>query len=155
MGDFPASPKATFRLLDRLDVVFSSLLQGRNTETGDILPGFERGPAVSMTEKVRIKSLVEQTRIKVVNVMSSGGTEFSAEEDDDERPALSGIETEDEYGMGTSTMDDDMGDDDDFDEEGAREVDRREIRIAKVYDRTMVELGSMLGGTPIGIITDN
>ena len=29
-----------------------------------------------------------------------------------------------------------------------------DMHIAKVYDRTVVELGDTLGGTPIGIISD-
>jgi hypothetical protein len=139
--------------------VFASLLQGRNLETGEILPGFESGRAVSITEKVRIKSLVEQTRIRVVRVL---GAEFGMES------GVTGDETEDtetdddDYrtGVGESReFIDDYDDDDDDDDmdmlQESLEVDHREINISKVYDRTVVELGDVLGGTPIGIITDD
>ena len=147
LAEFPAAPRATFRLLSKLDVAFASLLQGRNVDTGEMLPGFERGRAVSGTEKVRMKSLVERTRLVVVEVIGgSGGTEASVQDAEPE------TETEDEYGMGGDTdaeMDEDLLEDD------VRETDRREMGIARVYDRTMVELGDVLGGTPIGIITDD
>ena len=116
-------------------------------ETGEILPGFETGRAVSGTEKVRMKSLVERTRLVVVNVMAGGGsTEASVQDEEPE------ADTEDEYGIGQET---DVEMDEELLEEEERAIDRREMGIAKVYDRTMVELGDLLGGTPIGIITDD
>jgi hypothetical protein len=50
-------------------------------------------------------------------------------------------------------------DDDDDDLDGGAypihtESVTEEMGIARVYDRTMVELGDLLGGSPIGIITD-
>jgi hypothetical protein len=152
MESFPAAPAATFRLLNRLDMAFASLLQGRNVETGETLPGFERGPAVSMTEKVRIKSLIERTRMRVVNVMSMGGSEMGLQGGEPTETETE-TETEDEYGLGRRTADEE-GMDDDTDEGGPGEIDRMEMGIARVYERTMVELGGTLGGAPIGIITD-
>ena len=145
LPSFPPAPKATFKLLDKLDLAFASLLQGRHIETGEPLPGFEGGRAVSGTEKVRIKSLVDQTRLCVVNVIGSGGGTESGNGFPDD---TDDFETEDEMEM----IDDDDDDDDDDDVE---EIDRREMGIARVYDRTVVELGDVLGGTPIGIITDD
>jgi hypothetical protein len=146
--------------LNKLDLVFASLLQGRNLETGEILSGFDSGRAVSITEKVRIKSLVEQTRIRVVRVLGAEfGTEASAVGDVTENEM--DTETDDDYGTGVGTTrefgddyDNDEEDDEDVFEE-SMETDRREINIAKVYDRTVVELGDVLGGTPIGIITND
>jgi hypothetical protein len=34
------------------------------------------------------------------------------------------------------------------------EIDKQEMGIARVYDKTVVELGDVLGASPIGIITD-
>jgi hypothetical protein len=130
-------------LLDKLDLAFASLLQGRHVETGEPLPGFEGGRTVSGTEKVRIKSLVDQTRLCVVNVIgSNGGTEGGDSTVDD----TDDFETDDDM---------DMIYEDDNDEDDIEEIDRREMGIARVYDRTVVELGDVLGGTPIGIITDD
>jgi Subunit 11 of the general transcription factor TFIIH len=133
---FPTAPNSTFRLLNKLDLAFASLLQGSHVETGEPLPGFAGGRAVSGTEKVRIKSLVDQTRICVVNVFGAGdGTEVDNDLDDP-----GDVETEDEW--------DDMGDD------NMTDIDKQEMGIARVYDRTVVELGDVLGGTPIGIVFD-
>jgi len=130
---FDPSPKLTFKLLDKLDLAFASLLQGRDIDTGEILPGFEGGRGVNATEKVRIRSLVERTRICVVDVMSRevniGESEEQMETDEDE------------------SMDED-GDDDD------NEGNLWEMEIATVYDRTIGELGDTLDSVLIGIVTD-
>ena len=130
---FDPSLKLTFKLLDKLDLAFASLLQGRDIDTGEILPGFEGGRGVNATEKVRIRSLVERTRICVVDVMSGkvniGESEEQMETDEDE------------------SMDED-GDDDD------NEGYLWEMEIATVYDRTIGELGGTLDSAPIGIVTD-
>jgi hypothetical protein len=100
------------------------LLQGRHVETGEPLPGFERGRGVSITERVRIKSIVDQTRVCVVEVM--GNSEMDEDEDEDK------LDIENEVDM-------------EFD--AAHE-------IGQVYDKTISELGDALVGSPIGIITD-
>lgn len=137
----PPSPKATFRLLDKLDLAFASLLQGRNIDTGETLPGFSSGRGVSGTQKVRIKSIVDQTRIVVAEVL---GAAEELEDEDDLSDDI--IETGDEM-----DTDDDMNDIN----EAADATGYLEMGIAKVYDRVIVELGDTLGGPPIGIITDD
>lgn len=130
------APRATFALLDRFDLAFASLLQKRHVETGEALPGFETGRHVSGTEKVRMKSIVDRTRGVVAEVMSrrgGGGDGGSRVED------VTETETEDEMDV------------DDGDETVYGGV---EMRIARVYDRTVVELGDTIGNTPIGMITD-
>lgn len=135
---FPASPRQMFRLLSKLDYAFASLLQGRDIDNGEPLPGFGFGRRVSGTEKVRIKSLVERSRVIVVEVMSRG--EFD-EEDDDESNAAVAEEVED----GDLVLDDV----DDY-----REDDTSwDMQVAKVYDRTLVELGDSMEGPSIGIRT--
>lgn len=144
LPELPASPKAMFRILSKLDIAFASLLQGRNVETGDELPGFG-GRGVSGTEKVRIKSIVDRTRICVVDALSHGIG------DDEEGDIVMETETEDEddFNM-TETTDEEA-----HFETGVREVQGDwDMHIAKVYDRTVVELGDTLRGAPIGIISD-
>ena len=59
--------------------------------------------------------------------------------------------------MGNSEMDED---EDEFDTENEVDMDNEEFDaahemcIAKVYDKTISELGEALVGSPIGIITD-
>lgn len=130
LPSFPASPRTTFRLLRKLDLAFSSLLQGCDPDTGETLPGFERQKSLSTTEKVRIKSLVERTRVVMVEVMAK-----------DERED----ETEADETVNETTDEDDDDDDDDMTLEYDNE-DEWDMEIAKAYDRTLVELGESLGG---------
>lgn len=128
---FPAVPRTMFRLLDKLDSAFASLIQGKDVETGEVLPGFLNRKGMSGTEKVRIKSLVERTRVTVVEVMSKG--EYDAGMDED-----------------AQTEDDENNDDDDMlDYDAGTDFD---MEIARVYDKTLVELGDTLEGTAIGLL---
>ena len=135
MISFPFDPRSTFHLLHKLDLAFYSLLQGANPETGETLPGFGGGRGgLSVTEKVRIKGLVERTRVAVVEVAGKEGSVTD-----------SGIEmqTNDEY-----TTD---NDDDDIHDEGISQAlrvegnhGRWEMEVARVYEKTIVELGIVL-----------
>ncbi|KAF2401826.1 hypothetical protein EJ06DRAFT_555462 [Trichodelitschia bisporula] len=131
---FTPAPKTTLKLLDKLDLVFASLLRGRHAETDEELPSCQDGRAVSGTEKVRIKSLVEQTRRCIMETLSK------ADEVEDEEEEEVWNETVDE--MDTNEP------------EISEEDMERELRIGQVYERTLSELGDVLGGIPIGIITD-
>ncbi|KAF2180396.1 hypothetical protein K469DRAFT_714775 [Zopfia rhizophila CBS 207.26] len=138
LPELPPSPRATLRLLDKMDHAFSSLLQGKDIDAGEQLPGFENGWRVSMTEKVRLKSLVDRTRLIVVEALSE---DRKVEEDDE-------VETEEEE------MDDGVGVGN-GNGLGDMEEDEEEWGIGKVYERTIGELGELLGGEPIGIITED
>ena len=111
-GFSPLSPRTMFRLLAKIDIAFASLLQGQNVENGEPLPGFEtRRNIINATEKVRIRSLIERTRVVVTDKMGESG--FVAGEEEDMINDF-----DDEYGMD----------------------------VARVYDRTIVELSDELGG---------
>lgn len=152
LPSFPPAPRATLDLLDKLDHAFSSLLQGKDVDTGDSLPGFGDGRTISTTDKVRLKSIVEHTKVTVVKRMS--GENVDAEEE--EAPAEKG---------GGDAMDVDSATENDGadntvhfegfeDEDEEYEEDEWEMQVARVYERTIAELGDVLGGPPIGIITD-
>ena len=138
---FSFAPRSTFHLLHKLDIAFSSLLQGMNCETGEQLPGFEgsRGK-LSTTEKVRMKGLVERTRIAVVEIAGKGssvtGTESMAQSHDD---------------TGNDLMTDDNDDMDDQEVNGNH--GRWEMEIARVYEKTIVELGLSLEGSGAGVFS--
>lgn len=139
LAPFPFSPRPTFHLLHKLDVAFYSLLQGANSETGETLPGFEGGRGkLSTTEKVRMRGLVERTRIAVVEAAGKGGSVT-----DTESVTRSNLETED--GFTTDNEDDTM--------EGIQ-VDgnhgRWEMEVARVYEKTIVELGVSLDTSGMG-----
>jgi hypothetical protein len=116
-----------FKLLDKLDVAFVSLLHGRDYDTGETLPGFQGGRGVSGTERVRIKNIAENTRIAVVHTMSQNESNFNTDND--------------ETGESESNLDSE-----DIDPDPLGENDYA-MNIARVYDRVTVELGSQLGST--------
>ena len=131
---FPPSPKATFALLRKLDHCFASLLTGKDIDSNEPLPGFENGLRAGMTttDMVRCRSLVEQTRVLMVEVLSQG-----VEEVDDE---------DDEGGDETDTNMDDVDDNGpsawDVDDE---EEERMHLDSARVYENTIIHLNERLG----------
>lgn len=143
VNGMPPSPKRLFRLLGKLDRAFAGLLQGRDVETGEALPGFEGRRGVSGTEKVRIRSLIERTRVSVVEAFKRAEFEFD--------------EAEDEEGDRMDTTDDGelVVEGEDFDEREDDEDDSWDMQLARVYDRTMVELGDSLEEPNIGVITES
>ena len=130
---FRPAPRKLFRLLRKLDYAFASLLQGRDLDKWEPLPGFETGWRMSNTEKVRLKSIVERTRLCVAEVIGDGiwGPESEAGDNDNGALALE-EESEDKYGIEDDTAWD--------------------MEMSEVYDKTIIELGDMLKGSPIGII---
>lgn len=120
-----------FALLSTLDHAFASLLQQRDIDTGHALPGFGTGMRVNDTDKVRIRSLVQRTRVAVMNVMSKGEIE---EED------TSTLEQEDDELVLDDTDDANTSD--------------WTMQTARVYDQTLVELGESLDGPSIGLRTE-
>ncbi|KAK5994906.1 hypothetical protein PT974_03293 [Cladobotryum mycophilum] len=135
---FPPAPKSTFDLLRKLDHCFASLLRGQDVETNETLPGFENGLRAGMTttDMVRCRSLVEQTRFLMVEVMSMGEMEEEEEEEETEE------ETEDDQDDFNSTTPRQtsayLGDE----EDGEIHLD-----AARVYQNTIVQLNSKLGDT--------
>lgn len=134
MPSFPFSPRPTFHLLDKLDLAFSSLLQGSNAETGERLPGFEgllgaRG--IDTTKKVRMKGIVERTRTAVVEVAAmhesslDGMSSQQAQETDDETTKEDGSDSD-----GGILIDRDRG--------------NWDMRVATVYEKTIMLLGESL-----------
>ncbi|KAF2017523.1 hypothetical protein BU24DRAFT_152057 [Aaosphaeria arxii CBS 175.79] len=141
---FPSAPHATFRLLEKLDAAFSSLLLGHDPETNEPLPGFDKGFAVSTTDKVRLKGVVERTRLIVARKIGR----HTGEPGDEDTP----VDTEDE----------DMTDADEglvkfegFDTNDEDEDEWEETHVGSVFEKTIAELGDVLGGPPIGIITED
>lgn len=102
-----------------------------------MLSGFVGGGRkVSQTEKVRVKGVVERTRVRVVEVAGKGGgsadgvVQGSAGGDSNvEDVEMSMTEEEEDVDMG-----------------GDGEHAGWEMEVARVYERTIVELGESLGG---------
>lgn len=150
---FAFFPQPTFKLLRKLDVVFASLLQGVHVQTGFTLPGFNNGRGrVRTTEQVRIKGLVERTRVAVVEVAGKDGRMMMDLESMDLDSARRIIETEDDFTTdGNETTHEsinDRGTTPGFNsEEGSG---KWEMDVARVYERTIVELGLSLDSFGVG-----
>lgn len=138
VAGFPPSPRATLAILHKLDHCFASLLSGEDMETHEPLPGFEKGlrSGMSRTDMVRCKSVVQYTRVVVVDVMSK---EAEAEADDEDQTMAAGDETGDETDSGPAGKV----------EPGAAFWDEDEERfymdVGSVYENTLVKLGETLG----------
>jgi hypothetical protein len=133
---FPPAPRATFALLRKLDHCFASLLRGQDADTNETLPGFENGLRAGMTttDMVRCRSLVEQTRFLMVEIMSGG--DVDDEDEDDETDMGDDESSTDLSGNQTPTPWD-------VDEE------RLQMDAARIYEFTIVQLGERLGD-PLG-----
>ena len=122
LSAFPPSPKSTFGLLRKLDHAFSSLLKGEDSDTSELLPGFERGmrAGMSKTDMVRCKGLVEATRVLIVDVMNK---ELDSIEDMDENDGETDLE-----------------------EDSGMDIEERKVEmdVARVYEQTIVQLGERL-----------
>ncbi|KAG5289922.1 DMC1-like protein [Histoplasma ohiense] len=134
LPDFPFSARATFKLINKLDTIFASLLLGKDLQTGNPLPGFEgKLGVVSMTEKVRIKSIAESTRIIVVSAQGNedgeGGVCMDMDDDDDD---------------GDADYDGGQGERPGFEVFGD-ELGKWEMESGRVYERTIQILGDELG----------
>ncbi|KAL1963221.1 hypothetical protein VTN77DRAFT_8546 [Rasamsonia byssochlamydoides] len=136
LPDYPFSPKSIFRLLKKLDIIFASLLLGEDVESGAPLSGFEgQRQVVSMTEKVRIKSIAETSRLVVVEARDRGDDETVKGDEDEDETDLDGGANDDD--------DDDFGTEDRYLEEET--PGRWEMEAARIYERTIQILGDELG----------
>lgn len=143
IAGMPPTPRSLFRLLERLDHAFASLLQGRDVDTGEALPGFAGVRGVSGTEKVRVRSLVERTRVGVMEALKRGEFEYEEPEESDAGGETMDMDTDD----GELVLEGNEGPDDEEDDDW-------DMQLARVYDRTIVELGDSLEAPNIGIITE-
>ncbi|POS74094.1 meiotic recombination protein DMC1 [Diaporthe helianthi] len=150
---FPPQPEPLFNVLSKLDHCFASLLSGQDVDTKETLPGFENGirGVITKTDMVRCKSIVEQTRVVIVDVMSKQPGEDAPDDDDDDNNDESETEeddtekeiteaettdTEGNYSAAESTgfVDPNWEDPD----------DELYMDVARVYEKTLVQLGEVI-----------
>jgi len=127
LPDFPPSPPSTFALLHKMDHAFASLLRGEDIGTGDTLPGLEIGSknGMSRTDMVRCKSLVESTRVLVVEVINKEPEDEVKEDKSPDQDTDMEVDAEGGYGV-------DDGDED------------YEMEVARVYEHTIEQLNLAL-----------
>ncbi|KAF3049557.1 hypothetical protein E8E11_004784 [Didymella keratinophila] len=147
------STQATFRLLSKLDYAFSSLLTGHDSSSGETLPGFEAGRSVATTDKVRLKGIVDHTRLTVVRAMS-GESDVGEDEEVDDDDTMD-TDTESKQNAANSRDRETVVFEGFENNDEEEDEDWEEQNIGSIYERTIGELGDVLGGPPIGIITDD
>lgn len=113
LRDFTWQARSTFALLDRLDAMLAALL------AADEAGAEGERKRVSMTERVRIKSLVEGTRVTVFDVRDEG-EEAGDDEDEDDND-----DDEEEADLGAAE---------------ACEVGRWAMAAARVYEKSLSRL---------------
>lgn len=142
VAGFPPSPRATFAILRKLDHCFASLLSGEDMETHEPLPGFEGGlrGGMSRTDMVRCKSVVQYTRVVVVDVMSKEA-EADADDEEDQTMAAADDETGDETDSVPPAGKVEPSAPPFWDED----EERFYMDVGTVYENTLVKLGETLG----------
>jgi Subunit 11 of the general transcription factor TFIIH len=122
---FPFVEKPTIRLVDKLDQAFVSLLsQGRHSASP--IPDGASEYLVSMTDRVRIRSVIECTRIIAVEVSSKSSA--SADPQD-----VSESFTDSEFEDCAAA------------DGNRQETDSLDMGISKMYERSLNILGDSLG----------
>ncbi|KAF2450792.1 hypothetical protein P171DRAFT_343393, partial [Karstenula rhodostoma CBS 690.94] len=140
----PPLPRTTLNFLSKLDLTFAALLSGLDPDTNEPLPGFKSNRGISTTDKVRVKGIVERARSTV--------TKHLVGEEGEDAPQINrkaDHTSNDEDGF---VKFEGFENSDDSDDEEAYKKDEREV--AHVFEKTVMELGDLLGGDPIGIVTD-
>ncbi|RVD86760.1 uncharacterized protein DFL_005021 [Arthrobotrys flagrans] len=170
LPQFPPRPTPTFRVFDKLDLAFHTLLSEYR---------------MSVTEKVRLGSIVKVSRAMVVRLMEGRDFLDETEENDgtkEEQDAdEDGGDSDSDLDLDKGSLDSDEGMEVDEETEGdasrlqrsygrqrKKEVDRTEraleeekedeeweIEVARVYSRVLEGLGEEIGGDPIGIVVDD
>jgi hypothetical protein len=132
---FPPDPGPTFALLRKLDHAFAGLLLGHDIDSGHALPGFQgkRG-GMTRTDMVRCKSLVEGMRVLIVEVMSKEGLTDLSDPVDTDTNEQTGTDTD----IDTAYGDTESGWDDEQD---------YHMDVARVFEKTIIQLGESLGSS--------
>lgn len=143
---FPPAPKATFRLLRKLDHCFASLLRGQDLDSEESLPGFENGLRAGMTttDMIRCRSLVQQTRVLMVAILTKDPEDDDGDDDEEETEDDDFMDTETNTDTGQSAR---QGSQFQFSYDLYEE--RLHMDAARIYENTLVMLGERLGD-PLG-----
>lgn len=143
-----------FLALRKLDFCFASLLSGEDIDTKETLPGFENGirGVMTRTHMVRCKGIVEQTRTVIVGVMSKqtepeqqAGRDSDDDNDDDDDDLVTEMETDTEAEITDSAAEDQGFVDPNWEDED----DEVYMDVARVYERTLVKLGEVMGDSTL------
>lgn len=156
---FPPQTQHLFRLLRLLDHAFASLILQKDVDTGRLLPGFGMGGRAKLTdtEKVRINSLVNRARTAVAKKLGQEAPVNEATPDISQPPQTeprSEVEM-DADGDWVVVRDDVLTDTSSvaIGQEADAEDDV-EVKLSRVYDKTLMELGGFTFSAEFGPRTE-
>jgi hypothetical protein len=130
ISSFPPRFESTLGLLDKLDRCFHSLITGSSANSYVPPSPALSGSRMNMTERVRLKSVIERTRLHVVG-LAEGMMEVP------DLPAGEDVPGVGDQEPGNSPVDALDGNS----EEGGEAL---EIELSRVYERSLVEIGESL-----------
>ncbi|RPA97534.1 hypothetical protein L873DRAFT_1809582 [Choiromyces venosus 120613-1] len=129
ISSFSPRFKSTLRLLDKLDRCFHSLITGSSTDSYAPLSPALSGHKMNMTERVRLKSVIERTRLHVVGLAE--GIMQAPDPPTEDVPDVGDRESKNAQV-------------DAVDEDPEEEDEALEIELSRVYERSLAEIGETL-----------
>ncbi|KAF8444257.1 hypothetical protein BDZ91DRAFT_853803 [Kalaharituber pfeilii] len=156
LSSFMVQLRTTFTFLDVLDRCFYALLTGQSTDPvlTPISPSMASS-RITTTEKVRLNSIVQRTRLHVVKIIEEGPSGIAESHPDEvEDVNMSTGSASDIASRGTTPATDLSGigrdseyDHDERQDEEDDEEDELEMAVARVYEHTLSELSEQLERT--------
>lgn len=138
LRSYPFDAIATLTLLNKLDYYLASLIEGKDSMSQSPLPGANPDrPLVTATQRVRIRSIAENSRTQLFSIMPSPGenTEDDTDADADADDAEDGDEDRDD-----NEAEDLNGGYDDW--EDLPEFPSWMTQAARVYERVLMLTGA-------------
>ena len=135
LTSYPFDAIATITLLNKLDYYLASLIEGKDATSQSPLPGASPDrPLVTATQRVRIRSIAENSRTQLFSIMPSSG-----ENTDDDTDAAADAEDENED-QDDNEAEDLNGGYDDW--EDLPEFPSWMTQAARVYERVLMLTGA-------------
>lgn len=136
---YPFDPIATITLLNKLDYYLASLIEGKDSMSQSPLPGANSDrPLVTATQRVRIRSIAENSRTQLFSIMPSSGE--NSEDETDADADADGAEDENEEDQDDNEAEDLNGGDNDG--EDLPEFPSWMTQAARVYERVLMLTGA-------------
>ncbi|KAJ5225092.1 hypothetical protein N7468_006317 [Penicillium chermesinum] len=137
MNTYSIEIQTTLDILNKFDIIFEALCTEKHPNTGEPLPRLSDRPLATQTQKVRMRSIAENTRGTVLSMLytSSGSSEGPLLTDDSQ---LTNGDLNDE----PSEFEDDMEEDFPVDTQTDTADAPWWMEVNKIYERTLMLLGN-------------
>lgn len=158
LASFPLNLKATFTFIDVLDRCFHSLITGHSADPYSTPISAAMTSHISTTEKVRLNSIIQRTRLHVVKIIEEGPSNIPGRETEEAIPDTLSTESVTDGTSRSTTPATDItdisvgsndnqgaeGQDEDENEDGDLDEEEWEMAIARLYELSLYEVGEQL-----------